>query len=62
MNESPASLMIRGAAPRALRRVLRVGGPSQGADLMVRVARERGLAVFAGLHEVPGCGDAQAGI
>jgi hypothetical protein len=36
--------------------VLRVGGASQGADLMVRVARERGLAVFSGLREVPGCG------
>jgi hypothetical protein len=36
--------------------VLRVGGASQGADLMVRVARERGLAVFSSLHEVPGCG------
>jgi hypothetical protein len=34
--------------------VLRVGGASQGADLMVRIARERGLAVFSGLHEVPG--------
>jgi hypothetical protein len=39
--------------------VLRVGGPSQGADLMVRIARERGLAVFSGLDEVPGCGDSQ---
>ncbi len=36
--------------------VLRVGGVSQGADLMVRVARERGLAVFSSLSEVPGCG------
>jgi hypothetical protein len=36
--------------------VLRVGGASHGADLMVRVARERGLAVFSSLHEVPGCG------
>lgn len=36
--------------------VLRVGGTSHGADLMVRVARERGLAVFSSLHEVPGCG------
>jgi molybdopterin biosynthesis enzyme len=35
--------------------VLRVGGPSQGADLMVRVAREGGLAVFHRLREVPGC-------
>jgi hypothetical protein len=35
--------------------VLRVGGPSQGADRMVRLARERGLRVFARLGEVPGC-------
>jgi hypothetical protein len=36
--------------------VLRVGGASHGADLMVRVARERALAVFSCLREVPGCG------
>jgi len=36
--------------------VLRVGGGSRGADLMVRVAQERGLAVFSRLGEVPGCG------
>jgi hypothetical protein len=35
--------------------VLRMGGASQGADLMVQVARQRGLAVFASLNEVPGC-------
>jgi hypothetical protein len=35
--------------------VLRVGGPSEGADLMVRVARERKLAVFHSLGSVPGC-------
>lgn len=35
--------------------VLRVGGPSQGADLMVRVAGERGLGIFRRLSEVPGC-------
>lgn len=35
--------------------VLRVGGASKGADLMVQVARDRGLAVFSSLHEVPGC-------
>jgi hypothetical protein len=40
--------------------VLRVGGPSEGADLMVRVARERELAVFRSLDEVPGCSEAQA--
>lgn len=35
--------------------VLRVGGASQGADLMVQVARERGLAIFTALRDVPGC-------
>lgn len=35
--------------------VLRVGGPSQGADLMVTVARQHGLQIFHSLHEVPGC-------
>ena len=36
--------------------VLRVGGPSQGADLMVQIGRERGLRIFGALDEVPGCG------
>ena len=35
--------------------VLRVGGASQGADLMVSVARQRGLQVFHRLSDVPGC-------
>lgn len=35
--------------------VLRVGGASQGADLMVHVAETRGLAVYRRLAEVPGC-------
>ena len=35
--------------------VLRVGGASQGADLMVRLAEERGLAVYHRLDEIPGC-------
>ena len=35
--------------------VLRVGSASQGADLMVRLARERGLAVYHRLRDVPGC-------
>ncbi|MBL8045862.1 MAG: hypothetical protein JNL09_04935, partial [Anaerolineales bacterium] len=34
--------------------VLRVGGASQGADLMVRIARENGRQVFFSLDEVPG--------
>jgi hypothetical protein len=35
--------------------VLRVGGPSHGADWMVDVARNRGLAVYTSLADVPGC-------
>jgi hypothetical protein len=35
--------------------VLRVGGASQGADLMVRVAEERGLRVYHRLAAIPGC-------
>jgi hypothetical protein len=35
--------------------VLRMGGASQGADLMVEVARKDGLRVFHALREVPGC-------
>jgi GDP-mannose pyrophosphatase NudK len=34
--------------------VLRVGGPSAGADEMVRVARRRGLEVYTALDEIPG--------
>ena len=35
--------------------VLRVGGASQGADEMVRIAQERGLAVYNRLDDVPDC-------
>ena len=35
--------------------VLRVGGPSQGADLMVQIGMERGLRIFHRLGDVPGC-------
>jgi hypothetical protein len=33
--------------------VLRVGGTSKGADLMVEVARRHGLQVFSRLEEIP---------
>jgi hypothetical protein len=39
--------------------VLRIGGSSQGADLMVRVGADRGLRVFRRLNEVPGCSSAK---
>jgi hypothetical protein len=35
--------------------VLRVGGPSAGADEMVSVAKAHGLRVFQNLADVPGC-------
>jgi hypothetical protein len=35
--------------------VLRVGGASQGADLMVQRAQERGLHIYRRLSDVPGC-------
>ena len=34
--------------------VLRVGGPSAGADEMVRVGRELGLEIYSALDEIPG--------
>ena len=33
--------------------VLRVGGPSQGADLMVEVGRKKGLKIYDDLNDVP---------
>lgn len=35
--------------------VLRIGGPSEGADAMVRLAREHGRHIFYQLDDVPGC-------
>lgn len=35
--------------------ILRIGGASQGADLMVELAAARGLPIFRALAEVPGC-------
>lgn len=33
--------------------VLRVGGPSQGADMMVEVGKKKGLKVYHDLDEIP---------
>ncbi len=35
--------------------ILRIGGSSKGADLMIEVARKLGRRVFSDLREVPGC-------
>lgn len=34
--------------------ILRVGGPSAGADEMVRVGRELGLSIYTALDQIPG--------
>jgi hypothetical protein len=33
--------------------VLRIGGSSQGADLMVKTAKEKGLHIYYSLEEIP---------
>jgi hypothetical protein len=38
--------------------ILRVGGPSQGADMLVQLAGDLGRTVFRRLNEVPGCASA----
>ena len=35
--------------------LLRVGGASQGADLMARIATDHGIPVYHALREIPGC-------
>jgi hypothetical protein len=35
--------------------ILRIGGPSAGADEMVRLAKAQGRAVYHRLEDVPGC-------
>jgi hypothetical protein len=41
--------------------VLRIGGPSQGADLMIATAERLGRAVYRRLQDIPGCTAAGAG-
>jgi len=39
--------------------ILRVGGASKGADLMIQVARQRGKQVWTRLEDVPGCANSR---
>ncbi len=58
VGDEPFEEVFHPIAERLLERcdaVLRVGGPSQGADLMVRVGGQRGLRIFRRLSDVPGC-------
>src|SRR5262245_6999234 len=58
VGDEPFNEIFHPIAERLLSRcdaVLRVGGASQGADLMVHLAVERGLAIYRRLSDVPGC-------
>jgi hypothetical protein len=58
VGDAPFNEIFHPIAERLLEKcdaVLRVGGASQGADLMVEVARKQGLRVYYSLEEVPGC-------
>jgi hypothetical protein len=60
IGDAPFEEIFHPIAERLLARcdaVLRMGGASKGADLMVETARKHGLAVFHDLREVPGCHD-----
>lgn len=58
VGDAPFNEIFHPIAERLLEKcdaVLRVGGTSQGADLMVEIALKKGLRVFRALEEVPGC-------
>jgi hypothetical protein len=58
IGDAPFNEIFHPIAERLLARcdgVLRVGGPSQGADQMVASARKLGLKVYFKLADVPGC-------
>jgi len=56
IGDEPFNEIFHPIAERLLEKcdaVLRVGGSSQGADMMVEIARKRGLKVFRALDEIP---------
>ena len=56
IGDDPFNEIFHPIAERLLEKcdaVLRVGGDSQGADLMVKVARKRGLHIYFALNEIP---------
>jgi len=58
VGDVPFNEIFHPIAERLLRfctAVLRVGGASKGADLMVDTAEQHGLRVFRSLKEIPGC-------
>lgn len=58
VGDDPFNEVFHPIAERLLERcdaVLRVGGASAGADLMVKLAQQRNIQVFRALRDVPGC-------
>ncbi len=56
IGDEPFNEIFHPIAERLLEKcdaVLRVGGVSQGADLMIEVARKRGLHIYFKLDEIP---------
>ena len=56
IGDEPFNEIFHPIAERLLEKcdaVLRVGGASQGADLMVEIARKRNLYVYFALEEIP---------
>ena len=56
LGDAPFNEVFHPIASRLLTKcdaVLRVGGPSAGADEMVRIGRELGLHIYASLEEIP---------
>ena len=60
IGDGPFNEIFHPIAIRLLERcdgILRVGGPSAGADEMVRVGRQLGLSVYSAVDEIPGCSE-----
>jgi hypothetical protein len=60
IGDGPFNEIFHPIAIRLLERcdgILRVGGPSAGADEMVRVGRQLGLPVYSAVDEIPGCSE-----
>jgi hypothetical protein len=58
IGDEPFQEIFHPIAERLLGRcdaILRVGGASQGADMLVRLAEDLGRSVFRRLADVPGC-------
>lgn len=61
IGDAPFDEVFHPIAERLLARcdaILRIGGASKGADLLVEMARQLGLAVYHDVREVPDCRDA----